>query len=307
VSQDGPKGAGFRFLRQAQQANGWPWFDEHYRDAPRQIIDFLAGDRLSLEGLAVGDIGCGDGIIDLGLAHLAHPARLVGFDLEPIDRAALLADARGAGLELDALPDSLEFRTNVGTTLPATDGEFDALVSWSTFEHVAQPVGLLREMRRVLRPGGLLFVQIWPLYWSEHGSHLWPWYPEGYAQLDHDDAEIEGRLREAEPDRPADVDFVLDEFRHLNRITADDLQRALLAADLHITKFELITGATRISRYHARRPLSELGIAGIRLIAVPGEEFERQRSDSGSDRSAAAYRPAGQAHAPLGGPRGGAT
>jgi SAM-dependent methyltransferase len=255
VSEDHAEGVGFRFLRQAQQDGEWPWFEEHYRGAPQQVVDFLAGDGLALEGKDVADIGCGDGIIDLGLFELTRPRRLVGFDLEETDTAALLADARRAGLELDRLPDALEFHTNAPTSLPAGDAEFDALVSWSTFEHVAEPVGLLREMRRILKPDGL----------------VWPWYPEGYAQLVHEDAEIEERIRTAEAGRERDVAFILDEYRHLNRITADGLQRAMLAADLYITKFELMTGATRITRSLARRPLSELGIAGIKLIAVPGD------------------------------------
>jgi SAM-dependent methyltransferase len=271
VSGDTTKRTGFRFLREAQADGDWPWFEEHYREAPQQIVDFLAGDGLSLKGRTVGDVGCGDGIIDLGLVALAEPGRLIGFDLEPTDTLELLQDARRAGYELDGLPDGLEFRTNHGTTLPAEDDTFDALVSWSTFEHVAEPVALLREMRRVLKPDGILFLQIWPLYWSQHGSHLWAWYPEGYAQLDHDDAEIERHLLDAETGREADVAFVLDEFHHLNRITADGLQRAMLAAGLVITKFELLTGATRITRHHAQRPLSELGVAGIKLLAVAGD------------------------------------
>ncbi|HMJ36430.1 MAG TPA: class I SAM-dependent methyltransferase [Baekduia sp.] len=265
--------SGFRFLREAQQTGEWPWFDEHYREAPQQIVDFLAGDGLSLEGKHVADIGCGDGIIDLGLYELARPASLTGFDLEETDTAALLADARRAGVAGEGLPAGLRFRANAGTTLPADDASFDALVSWSTFEHVAEPVALLREMRRVLKPDGLLFLQIWPLYYSQHGSHLWPWYPDGYAQLLHDDDEIARHITEAEAEagREADVAFIVDEFRHLNRITADGLQRAMLAAGLYITKFELLTGATRITRSLARRPLSELGVAGIKLVAVPGD------------------------------------
>jgi SAM-dependent methyltransferase len=261
---------GFRFLREAQQDGDWPWFEEHYREAPQQVVDFLAGDGLSLEGRVVADIGCGDGIIDLGLVDLARPARLVGYDLEPTDTSRLLADARAAGVAEQGLPENLEFHTNTPTALPADDASFDALVSWSTFEHVAQPVALLREMRRVLKPDGLLFLQIWPLYHSQHGSHLWPWYPDGYAQFEHDDADIERHLRASEVGRDQDVDFILGEFRTLNRITVDKLQRAMLAADLHVTKFELLTGATRISPSLARLPLSELGIAGIKLVAVPG-------------------------------------
>ncbi|HWH95945.1 MAG TPA: class I SAM-dependent methyltransferase [Baekduia sp.] len=271
MSEDPPQNVGFRFLREAQHEGHWPWFEEHYREAPAQIVDFLAGDGLSLEGKDVADIGCGDGIIDLGLFELASPRRLVGFDLEETDTTSLLADARRAGHDLDRIPDGLEFHANAPTSLPAGDGEFDVLVSWSTFEHVAEPVGLLREMRRILKPDGLLFLQIWPLYYSQHGSHLWPWYPDGYGQLLHSDAEIEERIRIAEKGREQDVQFILDEYRGLNRITADGLQRAMLAADLYITKFELMTGATRITRSLASRPLSELGVAGIKLIAVPGE------------------------------------
>src|SRR5690242_3329470 len=41
------------------------WFFDHYTDAADQIIHFLGGDGLTLEGRTVADIGAGDGIIDL--------------------------------------------------------------------------------------------------------------------------------------------------------------------------------------------------------------------------------------------------
>jgi hypothetical protein len=44
------------------------WFTEHFDEAAGKILDFLDGDGISLEGRRVGDIGCGDGIIDLGVA-----------------------------------------------------------------------------------------------------------------------------------------------------------------------------------------------------------------------------------------------
>lgn len=262
--------SGFRFLREAQQREEWPWFTEHYEQAPREIIEFLAPDGLSLEDKVVADVGCGDGIIDLGLVAAAKPAQLIGFDLLEVDRELLIEQASEHGVDLDRLPANLDFAVNGLGDLPAPDRAFDAIVSWSTFEHVAEPVTLLREMRRIVRPDGFLFLQIWPLYWSQHGSHLWPWFPEGFAQLDHDDEAIERVLRDRHPDRTSDVDFVLDEFRNLNRITADGLQQALLAAGWEIAKFELMTGATHVRAGHARRPLSELGISGIKLLALPG-------------------------------------
>jgi ubiquinone/menaquinone biosynthesis C-methylase UbiE len=265
-----PQSVGFRFLREAQQTGEWPWFEEHYRQAPQEVMDFLTPEGLSLEGKQVADIGCGDGIIDLGLVDLAKPERLVGFDLEPTDTDALLADARRAGVVDERLPEALEFRTNSLTGLPARDGEFDVLVSWSTFEHVSESVGLLREMRRIVHDDGMLFLQIWPLYFSQHGSHLWPWYPDGYAQFENTDEELEAHIRSAELGREEDVEFILSEYRSLNRMTVDKLQRALLAAGWYVAKFELMTGATRVTPTMARYPMSDLGIAGIKLIAVTG-------------------------------------
>ena len=49
------------------------WFKEHYESAASQITEFLAGDRISLAGQRVADIGCGDGLIDLGVVHQCRP------------------------------------------------------------------------------------------------------------------------------------------------------------------------------------------------------------------------------------------
>lgn len=260
---------GFRMLREGRQDADWPWFREHHEQAAGEIIDFLGGDGISLEGKAVADVGCGDGIIDLGLVQRAKPARLVGFDMAPVDTRQLLAEAREAGVARE-LPEQLEFRTCSADLLPCESDQFDCVVSWSAFEHVARPVRVLKEIRRIMRPDAILFVQIWPLYHSEHGSHLWPWYPHGFAQLLHSEDDILRTLRENPRGRPEDTAFVADEYRNLNRMTVDDLQRALLAAGLFVTKFEFIHSATRIPLDLAHHPLSRLGIAGIKLMAVAG-------------------------------------
>lgn len=70
------------------------WFVEHYEEAADQVIEFLAEDGLSLTGLRVADVGCGDGIIDLGVVHKAQPDQLVGFDVVPTDRDHLREFAR---------------------------------------------------------------------------------------------------------------------------------------------------------------------------------------------------------------------
>jgi SAM-dependent methyltransferase len=243
------------------------WFFDHYDDAAQQIIDFLAADGISLEAKRVADIGCGDGIIDLGLVHRARPGALVGFDIVPTDEYGLLDRARAHGAA-DALPPALSFRTAGPVSLPAADGEFDVAVTWSAFEHVREPVGVLREIRRILQPAGVLFLQLWPFYHSERGSHLWEWFPEGFHHLVDDPDSIERAVRERAGD-PEWAEYMLREFRELNRITLDGLQLALQSAGLAVRKLELLSNPVHIPPEALRFPLSALGIAGVKLLAVP--------------------------------------
>jgi SAM-dependent methyltransferase len=51
--------------------------------------------------------------------------------------------------------------------LPIPDSTFDTVLSTQVLEHVAEPAGVLRELHRVLRPGGRVFVTL-PLAWELH-------------------------------------------------------------------------------------------------------------------------------------------
>jgi SAM-dependent methyltransferase len=252
-----------------EPAPGTPerWFLDHYDFAPGEIIDFLAADGISLEGKVVADIGSGDGIIDLGVMHRARPTRLVGFDLRRTDEQNLLKQARDEGVA-DGLPDGLEFMESQPVTIPAPDASFDAVITWSAFEHIADPVSLAREIRRILKPDGTLFLQLWPFYHSERGSHLWDWFPEPFHHLVQHEDEIRDGMRPL-PGRPEGwSDYMLDEFRHLNQVTADELQRALLAGGLLIGRVELLTAPTHIRPELSRYPITTLAISGIKLLAT---------------------------------------
>ena len=158
------------------------WFLDHVEKPAKEIKEFLSGTSVSLAGARVLDVGCGDGFIDLGVIRTFSPSLLVGTDLFPVDVEDLTHLSR-THLESE-LPDCLKFSECSESTLPFPDASFDFVMSWSVFEHVSDPVAVLREIRRVLRPGGYMFLQIWPLFYSQRGSHLWKWYPDGWEHLE---------------------------------------------------------------------------------------------------------------------------
>jgi len=260
----------------SKSASPHVWWDAHYHEAASTVIDFFGGDGISLTGKRVADVGCGDGILDLGVAVAAKPDRLVGFDILTND-VDLLARGAAEHAGLDKLPDNLFFATSTDTRLPAEDASFDFVMSWSAFEHIADPVAVLREVQRILRPDGALFIQLWPFYNSAHGTHLVDWFPDGFAQFTHSNDEILRRVRSS-----GDQDMateMLEVYRTLNGITADGLQDALRQAGFRIVKVTLDSEAVHIPEEAAHLPLSQVAISGIKLLAIPNEAADGEAAD----------------------------
>jgi 2-polyprenyl-3-methyl-5-hydroxy-6-metoxy-1,4-benzoquinol methylase len=245
------------------------WFADHYDSAAGRVIAFLEMDGITLEGRQVADIGAGDGILDLGLVHKAMPARLVGYDLNLTNADMLLAAAVRQGV-CDGLPAALEFEASEPCRIPTPDRSFDVVVTWSAFEHIDDPLGVLREARRVVRDDGAMFLQVWPFYHSQFGSHLRDWFPDGWEHLEKSAEEIEATIRASTVHTPEWADVMLHEFRELNKVTVDDLGTALVEAGFRVLRLNLLTRAVPLPpRAASHVPLSALGIEGVELTAVP--------------------------------------
>ena len=244
------------------------WWKEHYDDAAGQIVEFVVSDGVTLEGTVIADVGSGDGIIDLGVLHKAQPSKLVGYDLRPTDVDALRRSASAAGIaEPFPDPERFAFARSESDRISAPDRFFDLVYSWSVFEHVSLPVRMLQEIRRVLKDDGLVFLQIWPLFCSRHGGHAWMSNQEPFVHLRHSLFELRDELRGrqgTDPTRTAD-----NEFESLNRLTLDQLQRALLLSHLRISKVELTAETIHIPPDLAHYPLADLVISGVKLLAAP--------------------------------------
>jgi 2-polyprenyl-3-methyl-5-hydroxy-6-metoxy-1,4-benzoquinol methylase len=242
------------------------WWREHYIDTVDLIADFLRSGDVVLEGKRLADIGCGDGIIDLGLAHRLG-LDVSGYDITGCDFHHLLREARELS-DVRELPANLRFAESEPTRIPAQDDEFDVVLSWSAFEHVLDPIPLLRDIKRILKPDGTFFLQLWPFYASNRGSHLWDWFPEGFTQYLYSDEEVAERLRSSDRHSPEFTEYMLDAYRNtLNRIDLDELQRCLLIAGFTISRVEIYTETTIIPEQLHRLPLSKLMISGVKLLA----------------------------------------
>lgn len=98
-------------------------------------------------GLSLLDVGCGPGTITVEFADRLAPGRVVGLDAS----AEVIAQASA-----DFARPGLEFLVGDAYALPFDDGAFDIVHAHQTLQHVADPVAVLRELRRVTRPGGVV-------------------------------------------------------------------------------------------------------------------------------------------------------
>ncbi len=146
------------------------WFHRHFDLAAGTVISYMLGDSPLLQGRIL-DVGCGDGITDLGIALRCEPELLVGADpFRGFDRLPEIL--RDNHLPESLIPACLRFDDVDANALPYADNSFDVVISWGSLEHIAGGYDrALAEIRRVLRDGGLFFVHP-GLFYSDAGSHL---------------------------------------------------------------------------------------------------------------------------------------
>jgi SAM-dependent methyltransferase len=119
-------------------------------------------------GMSLLDVGCGPGTLTADLAARVAPGRVVAVDAAAgaIEAARSEAAARGQ-------PD-IEFAVADVQALDFPDGTFDVVHAHQVLQHLADPCGALREMRRVCRPGGIVAARD-----SDYAAFTWfPAIPE---------------------------------------------------------------------------------------------------------------------------------
>ena len=122
-------------------------------------------DRLGLRpGDKLLDLGCGEGRHSIS-AFLQGDIQVVGLDLSAKDLTT--AKGRLADFKIDANKiDHCLFIQGSGFTLPFADNAFDQVICSEVLEHIVEYDKVLNEIKRVLKPGGILAISV-PRYFPE--------------------------------------------------------------------------------------------------------------------------------------------
>jgi len=121
------------------------------------IMDVQPSDR-------VLDLGCGSGWATRLVAKRFRPKKIVGIDIS--DEMVRRATEHSKGIA------NIEFEQGAAEKVPAADASFDKIFSIESFYYWPDQVRGLKEVKRVLAPGGKLFILI-NLYKDNHYSLRW--------------------------------------------------------------------------------------------------------------------------------------
>jgi ubiquinone/menaquinone biosynthesis C-methylase UbiE len=124
-------------------------------------------------GQSLLDVGAGPGTITADLAARVAPGRVIATELN--DAALELTRAEISRRQLD----NVELAVADVHALPFPDASVDIVHAHQVLQHVADPVQALSEMRRVVKPGGIVAVRD-----SDYAAFTWfPQVPELDAWL----------------------------------------------------------------------------------------------------------------------------
>ena len=114
------------------------------------------------DGKVVLDYGCGPGHDVIGFGTYSKPRRLIGVDVSPTSLAEAERRARLHGIPVEFL--RIDERDN---SIPIESGSVDYIHSSGVIHHTPDPAKVLRELKRVLAPGGRMRIMVY------HYDSLW--------------------------------------------------------------------------------------------------------------------------------------
>jgi SAM-dependent methyltransferase len=265
---------------------GQDWLNSHLEEAPNEIMSFLRGDGIQLQGIEVLDLGTGDGLIAKSFGHKAD-CNVTGIDVIDLDWTFLEESTKG--ICSPNCEHKFNFRKISDGIELSFANEFDLAISWSAAEHIMNFQSSSDSVFSSLRNGGIFFLQTYPLWRSSWGHHLSEWLPP-FFHLQNSEAEVLEFLsnlvvlhKPIEISKgvfTSDLDEVLairkinrrewieqcaDVLQSCNRINTLEIQKCLTNSGFVISKVKVISQTVHIP--HNSTNLLESAIDGIQLLA----------------------------------------
>jgi SAM-dependent methyltransferase len=249
------------------------WFFRHFDHAALVVTDYLLQQHPLLKGRIL-DVGCGDGLIDLGIFLRMQPEELVGIDpFRGYERLPGVLAENGLPAELLEDP-RLRFRAEDANAVPYPDDYFDVVVSWGSLEHIAGGYAqALAEIRRVLRKDGLLFVHP-GLYYGALGNHLGEFCVDPFIHLKLPPEQLREAVLGTEPKRMDRAGYIATPaeywqwYTELNPITVTGFEQELRSLGFEpwrvaVRSSDLVEYTPELQKF----PMQDLATAELYLSA----------------------------------------
>ncbi len=170
ITEGWDTGSHDEFFKYYEQQSQSPEAIERFRRASEMLLR-VYGMGTAHRQLDILDVGCGAGT--QSLCWLQHDHRYCGIDInEPLIR---LAQSRAKEQGIEA-----RFEVGTATALPCADQSIDICLLPELLEHVADWQSCVDEAIRVVRPGGLIYIntssKLCP-FQQEFNLPLYGWYP----------------------------------------------------------------------------------------------------------------------------------
>jgi ubiquinone/menaquinone biosynthesis C-methylase UbiE len=110
--------------------------------------------NLGLSSGRILDIGTGSGRIPINIARLCQE-----FDITAIDMSENMLAIAKKNSTANGTDNRIEFKVADAKQLPFQDNTFDMVISHVTLHHIPNPLSMLKEVNRVLKPGGGILIR----------------------------------------------------------------------------------------------------------------------------------------------------
>lgn len=143
-------------------------------DTPEEAVDYDAMDHAAVNRVFVDDflaelqpagtlsiLDAGTGTAQIPIELASRRARAAGFDVHvtATDLASEMLKVAKANVAVAGFSEVIRLECVDCKAMPFGDASFDAVMSNSIVHHIPEPAAVFRELWRVLKPGGLLFVR----------------------------------------------------------------------------------------------------------------------------------------------------